>query len=400
MVSLLDGDVRIIGSKFDDDGIEVGEGGTATIKSKGGDDHIYVWHQKAIVFNGGGGSDTIEFAHQIGGFDGAPIGAVIDLTAGTGTNPFGGAIKLKKVENVVGEFDSSNSLRGDKHDNRLNGGIAADTLRGEGGDDTIVVKYHTTLNPRATIADGGKGTDTLYAELSDASAAPYVQTGPFTYLYINILDLENPGLNTGTFHGGTFTNFEIFEASSQGEQRFDFRGSDAKETVLGGGSTDLINGRAGNDILDGAYGNDSLTGGLGKDVFAFHLSGGTGNLDTVTDFARGRPCPGRRRCVRRERQGQEGRRRTDLEILRGGLSERRQRSPRLRQGERQPLRGFQRRWGRRRSPDRALQREPRYRRQGHPRRLNNRRRAAPAFSPNRTPTSAPRSRLRPTPTLT
>ena len=271
MVSLLDGDVRIIGSKFDDAGIEVGEGGTATIKSKAGDDHIYVWHQKAIVFNGGGGSDTIEFAHQIGGFDGAPIGAVIDLTAGTGTNPFGGAIKLKKVENVVGEFDSSNSLRGDKHDNRLNGGIAADTLRGEGGDDTIVVKYHTTLNPRATIADGGKGTDTLYAELSDASAAPYVQTGPFTYLYINILDLENPGLNTGTFHGGTFTNFEIFEASSQGEQRFDFRGSDAKETVLGGGSTDLINGRAGNDILDGAYGNDSLTGGLGKDVFAFHL---------------------------------------------------------------------------------------------------------------------------------
>ena len=84
MVSLLDGDVRITGSKFDDDGIEVGEGGTARIKGKGGDDHIYVWHQKAIVFNGGGGDDTIEFAHQIGGFDGAPIGAVIDLTAGQG----------------------------------------------------------------------------------------------------------------------------------------------------------------------------------------------------------------------------------------------------------------------------------------------------------------------------
>jgi Ca2+-binding RTX toxin-like protein len=285
LVSLLDGDVKIVGGKGDETSLEVGEGGTATIKAKGGDDHVFVWHQKNIVFDGGGGSDTIEFAHDIGGGASAPgAGAVVDLTKGTGTNPFGGTLKLKGVENVIGTFDKSNDLRGDKHDNRLNGGTAADTLRGEKGDDTIVVKYHTTLDPRATFADGGKGKDTLYAELSDSSAAPYVQTGPFTYLYINILDLENPGENTGTYHGGTFTNFEIYQASSQGEQRFDFRGSERKETVIGGGSTDLIDGRGGNDVLDGAWGNDELTSGPGRDLFVFRLSASTANADIVTDF--------------------------------------------------------------------------------------------------------------------
>jgi Ca2+-binding RTX toxin-like protein len=288
LVSLLDGDVKIVGSKGDETSLEVGEGGTATIKAKGGDDHVFVWHSKTIVFDGGGGVDTIEFAHDIGGGASAPVaGAVVDLTKGTGTNPFGGTLKLKDVENVIGQFSMSNDLRGDKHDNRLNGGTAADTLRGEGGDDTIVVKYHTTLDPRATLADGGKGEDTLYAELSD-TAAPYIPYGPFNFpLFINTLDLENPDQNTGTFHGGTFRNFEIYEASSQGAQRFDFRGSDRKEIVIGGGSTDLLDGRGGNDILDGAWGNDELTGGPGKDLFVFRLAASDANADTVTDFASG-----------------------------------------------------------------------------------------------------------------
>ena len=165
LVSLLNGDTRINASKHDDPYLEVGEGGKATVEGKGGDDHLFVWHQKDVDFDGGKGSDTLEFGHEFGSFPGPAVGAAVDLTKGKGTNPFGGTLKLKDVENVVGVFNKNNDLRGDKEDNFLLGGTAADKLRGEGGDDTIYVKYWTSLAARPMSADGGKGHDTLDAEL-------------------------------------------------------------------------------------------------------------------------------------------------------------------------------------------------------------------------------------------
>ena len=266
MVSLFSGNVTVNGSAGDDRGLELGEGGTATVNGKAGDDRLNVWHQKTIKFDGGAGNDTIAFDYAHG-FQPQPAnGATVDLTARTGTNPFGGAITLVNVENVVGQFGASNNLRGNALSNILQGGIAADTLRGEGGNDQIGVKYHTTLAARATKADGGAGTDTLVAELSYSDAAPFTGSGQ-TLQIINRLDLLTPSQNTGTFHGGTFTNFEIIRVLGDLFQVFDFRGANTSETVSGASGKDLLSGRSGHDVLNGQGGNDTMNGGLGNDTF-------------------------------------------------------------------------------------------------------------------------------------
>jgi Ca2+-binding RTX toxin-like protein len=297
LVSLLDGDVTVTGSAGNDQHMEIGAGGTATVNGNEGNDNLYVWHAKTIFYDGGSGSDTITFDYQEG-FHSFSAGAVVDLTLGTGTNPFGGALHLSNVENVIGVFNFNNDLRGSAADNFLQGGTAVDQLRGEGGNDTIYVKYWTDAGPRAMLADGGTGTDRLIAELSIAPAAPFTGTGLGT-LYTNTLDLLNPSQNTGTFHGGSFVNFEVFQASADlVYERFDFRGSNAGEVVSGGVGPDILNGRGGNDVLDGGGGNDVLTGGSGRDRltggagadrFDFNAAGesraGVANRDTIVGFS-------------------------------------------------------------------------------------------------------------------
>ncbi len=286
LVSLLDGPVTVTGGKRDDDDMEVGEGGKAVVKGKAGDDRLYVWHEKDVSFDGGKGVDTIVFGHNIGS---APVldlphGAVVDLRKGTGVNPHGGALKLKLVENVIGRFEGGNDIRGDKEDNFIAGGIGADELRGDAGDDTILVKYHVTMDPRETIADGGKGKDTLSVELSDSNAAPHTGAGS-SIVFTNTLDLSDPSENTGTFHGGSFKNFETISASGAYYHRFDFRGSGKAEEVFGGAGPDILNGGGGNDALSGRGGADRLTGGSGKDFFRFDSYPSLGNETVITDFS-------------------------------------------------------------------------------------------------------------------
>jgi Ca2+-binding RTX toxin-like protein len=275
--------------------------GSATVNGNDGNDRLFVWHQKNVDYDGGSGSDTIEFSWNIGFYDNPTAGATVDLTAGTGTNPWGGTLILANVENVIGEFGHDNDLRGDAAPNYLQGGTAVDHLRGEGGNDTIYVKYWSKpfdQSARGTVADGGTGTDTLVAELSDGTAAPFTGSGP-TYIVWNVLDLLLPAQDTGTFSGGTFDHFEVFQASNFDPTiRFDFRGSNLGEVATGGSGPDLLSGRGGNDLLAAGAGNDLLTGGIGRD----RLAGGTGldkfdfnaiseslvgvNHDTIVDFNR------------------------------------------------------------------------------------------------------------------
>ena len=275
---MLDGDLTVTGGAVDDRHIEVGAGGIATINGNGGNDNVNVWHAKTIYYDGGADADTITFDYEQG-YHPFTAGAIVDLAHGTGTNPFGGELHLSNVEDVVGVFDHHNDLRGNDVANYIQGGTAVDQLRGAGGNDTIYVKYWTELGERSTIvdgamlADGGSETDKLIAELSIAPAAPFTGTGQST-IYINTLDLLSPSQNTGTFHGGSFVNFEVYQASADlSYERFDFRGSNAGETASGSVGPDLLNGRGGNDTLNGFGREDSLTGGDGNDV----LSGGNGN---------------------------------------------------------------------------------------------------------------------------
>jgi Ca2+-binding RTX toxin-like protein len=285
---LLGGPVTVTGDRFDNL-VEIGSGGTATVKAGGGADLIQIWQPKTAEIDGGAGIDTIEFSYYIGSQPQPENGATVDLAAKTGTNPQGGSLVIENVERIVGQFGASNSLKGDGKDNYLRSGILADTLVGRGGDDEIYVKYHTTLDARATLADGGKGKDTLNAELSDSSAAPFTGSGQ-DVRFINTLDLEDAEKNTGTFHGGTFAHFETYRANAFGVfYVFDFAGSERDEKVYGAGSEDRIDGRAGNDLLAGGFGGDHLTGGGGADRFWFRLTSDStfteAGRDLITDFS-------------------------------------------------------------------------------------------------------------------
>jgi Ca2+-binding RTX toxin-like protein len=257
-VSLFNGDMTITGHKGDDRGLEVGAGGTATVTSGKGDDLVRVWHDKNVVFNGGKGVDTISFTPNAGSAPAATTGATVNLTTGTGTNPFGGTITLSKVENASGVFDKANTLIGNGKDNQLISGWQADTIKGEGGDDTIIVASTFDTTPRAMNIDGGAGNDLMMVGLS--------YTDFIGGVYVNTLDLLNAANNTGTFRGGAFTGIETFRATGDNLTMFDFRGSNSGEAAIGLGGADHLQGRGGNDTLRGAFGADTIDGGDGRDV--------------------------------------------------------------------------------------------------------------------------------------
>lgn len=260
--SLFDGNSAITGSSLDDNDIEVGSGGTATINSGDGDDDVYVWHTKDIVYNGGNGSDRIRFEVFLDATPAAAQGAVVNLTTGTGTNPYGGTLALTSVENVVGTI-LSDILTGNDDANILAGDFDGDDqLYGLGGDDQLIISTNFGASPRTVIVDGGEGFDRATFELSAGA---------------NVFDAQNQSLNTGAFAGATVLNCEDYLFSGDSTSLLDFRGSDVAEVVRGLGGADTINGRGNNDELLGLDGNDTLLGGDGADT----LTGGNGK-DTQT----------------------------------------------------------------------------------------------------------------------
>jgi len=271
LVSLLDGNIQITGSASSDRFLEVGAGDKATVDSGKGDDKLFVWHQKTVDFDGGRGVDTILFNSNLGNPYPTPFKQqlVVDLDKGKGHNPYGGTLKLKHVENVVGTAQAD-KITGDDHANVIGDGafdVGADTIKTRGGNDVVKV---APLSHGGVHADGGKGVDELQFDVTLATTAEGT----------TILDIEHPENNTGPMAGSVFKHFEKFTAQNAGGyvHHLDFRGSDADETVTGttgffgpavSRGRDLIDVRGGDDRLDGHAGNDQLTGGPGRDTFIF-----------------------------------------------------------------------------------------------------------------------------------
>jgi len=130
-------------------------------------------------------------------------------------------------------------LVGGAGDDRLDGGSNYDQMDGGAGNDTYVVDHASDF----IVERYGEGDDTVESSIS------------FT-LY----------------------NDQIENVTLTGSAAIDATG------------TWLANRIAGNDganRLDGGFGIDTLTGGGGADLFAFTTTPGTGNVDSITDFAAG-----------------------------------------------------------------------------------------------------------------
>ena len=119
----------------------LGGSGNDNLKGGSGDDLIYSGGNKDVV-DGGSGIDTVSY-------DYAESSVNIDLHRKKTTG--GDSDTLKSIENAVGSNHNDN-LRGNRLDNRLEGGSGDDTLRGMRGDDELI---------------GGSGADSFTWRQSD-----------------------------------------------------------------------------------------------------------------------------------------------------------------------------------------------------------------------------------------
>jgi Ca2+-binding RTX toxin-like protein len=172
---------------------------------------------------------------------------------------------------MVQLFAAGKLVRGGPGPDTLSGGSdGADTVRAFAGDDKVLIFSNLENDkPRAIIADGGVGSDLLFA----------VGDGIETF---NRLDLTDQSRNTGTFRGGHFINFESYDLSDAGNHfaRFDFVGTAIAEHVRVGANADSVAGGGGNDTIEGGAGGDVLAGGFGNDLLRYHSNGMTINLGT------------------------------------------------------------------------------------------------------------------------
>lgn len=204
------------------------------------------------TLNGGAGADTL-----IGG-TGDDTYVVDNVGDTVSENPGEGTDTVKTVltsytlpgavENLVYTGAWAFAGTGNGLDNRITGGVGADTLNGGVGADTMI---------------GGAGNDTYIVD----DAGDVVS--------------ENPG-------GGTDTVRTVLASYTLG--------SDIENLVYtgagnfggtGNGLANSITGGAGNDTLDGGVGADTMIGGLGNDTYIIDNAGdvvteaGTAGTDTV-----------------------------------------------------------------------------------------------------------------------
>lgn len=264
---LFDGNDSFTGGALAD--VIVAGAGNDAVIAGGGDDVVHKSRAGDLVMNGGTGVDTLAFRAFEGQAFPTPFlsGALVDLAAGTGASPYGGALTLTSVENVIGT-SLADTLQGDGAanvfgDGQFDGG--ADVIDGRGGDDTVKLSP-TSLG---VTAEGGAGTDTLFFQANDGLLR---------------LDLTDPSRNAGIFAGGAFTGFERFERGTDFlplASVFEFVGDDAAQTVLATSGDTVVDLRGGNDVLELRRSSGSLVanGGAGTDELRLLAGFGPTALD-------------------------------------------------------------------------------------------------------------------------
>jgi Ca2+-binding RTX toxin-like protein len=272
MTGTLDGDI-LIGNDLANS-IKANFGANL-VEGRGGADMITGGYHADTVF-GGEGNDLIygawintnkpyanEYLEHLGEYSpGTEWNIDADSLWGEGGNDtiYGGVGKDQLIggtgdDTLYGEI-GRDWLTGDDGDDRLDGGLDADTMRGGTGNDRYWVDNLGDL----VIETEASGTDLIYSSV-DISLA---DAGRVIGEVENITLLGTAASATGNGLSNTI------------------RGNAVDNTLDGGLGNDSLFGEAGNDSLVGGGGDDRLDGGAGVDT----LVGGAGNdLFYVDDAA-------------------------------------------------------------------------------------------------------------------
>ena len=147
-----DGNFLFLGGEHADDEFHGGAGNDLFF-GNGGDN----------ILDGNFGIDTVAY----GGPYFTTLGPVdVDLALGIADNGFGDTDQLDRIENVIGS-DFGDEIDGNSLDNRLDGGGAADLMRGGDGNDTYVVdNVGDVASEFDALGSPTGGTDTVESAIS------------------------------------------------------------------------------------------------------------------------------------------------------------------------------------------------------------------------------------------
>ncbi len=207
------------------------------------------------TLDGGGGHDIVFYDYLSAG---APLpwrGVVLDLTAGTATDPWGGQDRLRNIESAWGT---------QRADDMTGVALGIRTwLRGLAGDDTLRAPAAGTM----VTADYAADPTGIEADL----AAGLVRDGWGDTDSLVLIDHLRGSDFADRITGNAAANWLDGGAGDDtlegGEGNDTLNGEAGDDLLRGGEGADRLDGGVGDDTLDGGEGNDTLIGGLGDDLY-------------------------------------------------------------------------------------------------------------------------------------
>ena len=235
--------------------------------------------------------DTVSYLSDSGS-------VVVDLTAGTATDGFGGTDSLSGIENVAGSTFSDT----------FTGNSANNDFEGNGGVDTVdysatSLGVNVTLGGSATGSEigtdnlsgienilGGTGNDTITGDSGNntltGGAGDDIVAGGGGFDTL----VAGSGAGNDSYDGGAGTDTVTFASTTMGVT-VDLTAGTATGTETGNDTitgVENVIGGSGDDDVTGGTGANSITGGSGSDLFRYTAttdSGiGSGNRDVIADF--------------------------------------------------------------------------------------------------------------------
>ncbi|WP_210527214.1 hypothetical protein [Rubellimicrobium arenae] len=280
------------------------------------------------TYNGGGGFDRLTFRDTTynNGIT-ATRGAVIDLRAGTVTDPWGGRDRINGIEAAEGSrfgdvfrgrADRDDEFSGLRGRDSFNGGrrsyvdgqptddghdrVQYDNDYWQGGWLGIRADLETSFSKgsiRGTIRDGFGNVDTV-TDIEDVVGTRFGDS----FIGSRADNAFQGGEGRDTYQGGAGHDRLEFRGSFVGPEPSGIRvdlslaagqiiddGFGNKETAIGieqitgSDGNDRIRGSARADDFEGARGADSMTGGGGSDTFIWWEEDHLDRADRITDFS-------------------------------------------------------------------------------------------------------------------
>jgi len=300
----------------DADGIVLGTEADETLDGGAGGDRLVGFAGDDVLI-GGGGDDTLEGGSGLDtvSYAAASVSVDVDLAAGVGGGGSEGNDTLAEIEAVVGSA-FADELRGDGLFNDLSGGGGDDLLVGGAGDDTLDGGGGIDTAKGETGADryvfnaghgilrlderGGDASDSVVdtlvladvfsLDLVDFSFVNnYLKVGlPDGEAVWSVLHFAHESRRFEALELGDGSTFSLPHTLTGSSADGIILGTEAAETLDGGGGGDRLVGFAGDDLILGGAGDDTLEGGAGIDTakgqtgadrYVFHAGDGILRLD-------------------------------------------------------------------------------------------------------------------------